>query len=59
MSVTVAKLDITRHIMPECVMTVRIVNTKEWHARLWIATRLFKLGAAIMNTEIKFEGQEN
>lgn len=48
-------LDMTKDLAPQYMITVNVVGVKKWYVRMWIATRLFKLGAKIMNVGIKFE----
>jgi len=50
-----ATFDMTRDLAPKVIMTVKIVGMKKWYLRMWIATKLIKLGAMIMNVGIKFE----
>jgi len=47
--------DMTKDLAPKCLMTVQIVGIKKWQMRMWMATRLIKLAAIIMNVGIKFE----
>ena len=48
-------LDMTKDVAPRFTVTIRLVGLKKWKVRLWVATKLIKLGALIMNVGIKFE----
>lgn len=48
-------VDMVKDIAPRCLITVNFVGEKKWYIRMWIAAKLFKLGAMIMNVGIKFE----
>ena len=51
----VVTLDMARDIAPHYLVTVRIVGIRKWSVRVWVATRLIKLVALIMNVGVKFE----
>jgi len=47
-----------RKMTPEITMTVRIVETKEWKARKWIAARLISLTALVLGCSSEIETEE-
>ena len=46
---TEATFDITKDLVPQITMTVKVKGMAEWRIRLWVATHIMKFAARIMN----------
>lgn len=41
-----------KHVLENVTVTVKITGLIKWHLQLWIALRLFRLGALIANIDL-------
>ncbi len=54
----IAEMNMAKDIAPKLMMTVKLTGVKTWQVRVWIAIRLIKLAARIMNVGVKIEDIE-